>query len=92
MNPKAVAIIVVIVGLVLAGFTVMSKTREDVLIDGYIEVNGSCYLSDGTCLHDDRDMTFYLVGYIFSAVLIVLGVYMLFDDSQKKLMERSWRE
>lgn len=88
MNQKQIGTIVLIIGIVLAVFVLLVKLREDSQIHATVEQTGSCYLADGTCLHEDRDWILYIVGWVLSAALIILGVYLLlFDKTQKVLAE-----
>ena len=88
MNQKQIGIIVLIIGILLAGLVFMIKHNEDALINQIIMEKNSCYLDDGTCLHDDRDFTFYIIGWVISAALVTLGIYLLvFDHTQKVLAE-----
>lgn len=89
MNQKQIGIIVIIMGIVLCFFTYAAKIREDKNIDLLIQAQGgSCYLLDGTCLHEDRDYTIYIIGAAISFSLLVFGIYLtFFDKTQDKLAE-----
>lgn len=89
MNQKQIGIIVIILGLLVAGFVFAVKARDDAEINAVIGETGSCYLADGTCLHEERGWTLYIAGWVISAALIVLGVYLVwFDKTQKILFEQ----
>lgn len=84
MDNKKLGLIILIVGLVLASSIYLIKIKEDSMINKVIAERNSCFLEDGTCLHNDRNFTFYTVGWIFSAILIALSIYLiLFEKSQK---------
>lgn len=85
MNQKRIGIIVIIIGIVLSGFTLIIKNREDLHINSYIEDKGTCFLPDGTCLHAQRDLTIYF-GFLLSAGLIILGLYLIFFDKTQKVL------
>jgi hypothetical protein len=38
-----------------------------------ISNQGDCYLEDGTCLHEDRDFTLYIIGWSVAAALLLFG-------------------
>lgn len=88
MNQKQIGVIIIIIGIILAGFVYFAKLREDRAIDLLVEQQGTCFLDDGTCLHDDRNITLYVIGWVLSGVLVVLGIYLgFFDKTQKMLAE-----
>jgi DNA-binding MarR family transcriptional regulator len=93
MKQKQIGVILIIVGLVLAGFVYMTKVREDAHIATMIQIqNGSCYLADGTCLHDDRSYTIYVIGYALAIALIFFGLYLSFVDKTQQVLEKHSRE
>jgi ribosomal protein S25 len=88
MNQKQIGYILLVIGVALAISTFLLKVSEDRKIDAFIKDTGTCYLSDGTCLHDDRDFTLYIFGWIISAGLIFFSIYLIiFDRTQKVLAE-----
>ncbi len=91
MNQKQIGIILLIVGILSAMFVYVVKVREDTYIEAIIEAQGgSCYLDDGTCLHEDRNYTPLIIGTIVALALILLGVYLLiFDRTQKALAQQN---
>ncbi|MBN1792172.1 hypothetical protein JW826_00595 [Candidatus Woesearchaeota archaeon] len=78
--------IAIIIGLTVIGF----KVREGYYINSIIGETGSCYLSDGTCLHDEENanLWMYLVGGAVSAALLFLGIYLSFIDKTQEEMEK----
>jgi DNA-binding MarR family transcriptional regulator len=86
MNQKIVGAILIAAGIILAVFVFMAKAREDAYINNIIAETGSCYLKDGTCLHDSRDYSLYIGGWVLSAALALLGVYLLLFDRTTQLM------
>jgi len=89
MNQKYVAAIIIIAGVLIGAFTYIEKVREDKAIDQIITAQGgSCYLPDGTCLHEDRNWTPYIVGGILTGALLILGLYLLLiDKTQEHIMK-----
>jgi DNA-binding MarR family transcriptional regulator len=88
MNQKQIGVMLILIGIVLAGLVQVSKAREDYYIKELMLKNASCFLEDGTCLHADRDLTPYIAGWILSAMIFSLGVYLVFfDRTQKELAE-----
>ncbi len=87
MDNKKLGIIILIIGILVAGTILVIKINEDLIINKIIEEQGSCFLSDGTCLHSDRNYTLYIVGWIFSALILALGGYLVFfEKSQKEII------
>jgi len=87
MNQKQIGIIVIIAGILIGAFTYVAKVREDKAIGEIITAqNGSCYLPDGTCLHEDRDWTPFIAGGVLTGALLILGIYLIvFDKTQLTL-------
>jgi len=89
MNQRQIGTILIIAGIILAVIVYSIKLREDKYINALIADRGSCFLADGTCLHD-RDMLPYIAGWIFSASIVILGIYLFFfDRTQQKLSEQN---
>ena len=65
----------------------MFKAKEDVYINAFVDEMGTCYLADGTCLHQDRDFSVYIIGGVISLALIILGIYLLLFDKTQKVLE-----
>ncbi|PIN69786.1 hypothetical protein COV93_04055 [Candidatus Woesearchaeota archaeon CG11_big_fil_rev_8_21_14_0_20_43_8] len=86
MNQRQIGILLIIIGFVVAGLVYNIKSKEDRIISQIIDEKGTCYLNDGTCLHDDRDMTTYIFGGAVALFLFVFGVYLAFiDKTHEKL-------
>lgn len=90
MNQKQIGIILIVIGILLASSVFYIKYKEDAYTNKIIiEQGGSCYLPDGTCLHEERALFPYILGWIISAAVIMLGVYLiLFDKTQKLMVEQ----
>jgi len=87
MNQKQIGLIILILGIVIALVVTGIKVRDDVFIQKLIDQqDGSCFLEDGTCLHGDRDITPYIVGWIVSAALLILGIYLVFFDKTQEIL------
>lgn len=86
MNQKQIGYILLVVGVLLMMGTFMLKTAEDKKIEAFIHDTGTCYLSDGTCLHDDRDFTLYIFGWIISGGLMLFSLYLIFVDRTQRVL------
>jgi uncharacterized membrane protein len=86
MNQKQIGTILIIIGILLGGFVYFAKSREDAAIKLFVQEQGSCFLEDGTCLHASQEISLYIIGWILSAALIVLGGYLIFFDKTQKVL------
>ncbi len=90
MNQKQIGVIVIVLGILIGAFIYFAKAQEDFYIKELMKENDSCFLDDGTCLHADRNLMIYVFGWVISAALIILGIYLfVFDKTQEKLEERT---
>jgi uncharacterized membrane protein len=92
MNQKQIGTILIIIGLILAIFVYYMHQREARIISEFVSDKGSCFLDDGTCLHEERNPIIYIIGWIISAALITFGIYLaFFDRTQKVLLDNQKR-
>jgi hypothetical protein len=90
MNQKVIGTILIIAGLALTLFVWIAKEKEDYYINTYVAEHGTCFLEDGTCLHGSRDYSLYIGGWILSASLLLLGIYLVvFDRTQQLLVKQN---
>jgi uncharacterized membrane protein len=86
MNQKQIGVIAIIIGVLFAGFVYFGEAQKIETMDKIIMEQGSCYLEDGTCLHESKQGGFFVFGYVLSAALIILGVYIVFFDKTQKII------
>ena len=86
MNQRQIGIIILIIGVLLASLITTMKVQSDSEIEEVIHETGSCYLDDGTCLHDEQSNAMFIAGWILSAALIILGLYLIFFDKTQQLL------
>ena len=87
MDNKQLGVILLIIGILLSLTIYGVKAKEDSIIREVVSDQGTCFLDDGTCLHEDRSTFFYIMGWTLSAILMALGLYlMLFEKSQKAII------
>ena len=86
MNQKQIGTILIAVGVLLSVFVFIMKAREDASINLVIEERNSCYLDDGTCLHEDRNLVPFIIGWAVSAALVLFGVYLVFVDKTEQVL------
>ncbi len=79
--------VLLVAGLVLAGFIYGAYMRENDLVDMHMQETGSCFLDDGTCLHAEINSPFYIGGWGIAAAIALFGVYVGFIDNTQKFME-----
>ncbi len=89
MNNKKIGVIIGILGLLLSASIFLMIQKDDQEIDIFVEDKGSCFLDDGTCLHQDRDYTLFNFGWILSAGMIILAFYLIFVDKTNEKIEEN---
>ena len=88
MNQKQIGAVLLVLAIAVAVLVYMTKAREDAYINSVIAETGSCYLSDGECLHEDRDFTIYIVGWSISLAMAIFAVYLLFLDKTQVILAK----
>ncbi len=87
MDNKKLGVIILIAGFVIASIIFGLKIGHDLDVEKRVQENNSCYLKDGTCLHEDPYIWVYIAGWVFSAAIIALGIYLImFEKSQKAII------
>jgi uncharacterized membrane protein len=86
MNQKQIGTILIILGILSGAFVYFAKARENATLNKIIQQQGSCFLDDGTCLHANKGLGFYLLGGIISAALTLLGLYLLIFDKTQQIL------
>jgi len=87
MDNKKIGIMLIIIGIILASAIFVVKLKEDVIVNKFINQEGTCFLEDGTCLHADRSLIGYILGWFISAIIIALGLFLsLFEKSQRAIV------
>ncbi len=93
MDNKKLGIILLSIGIIILVLTTGLKLRQDSLISEIVRSQGSCFLEDGTCLHEEKGIMPYVLFWIISAFLISLGTYLLFfEKSQKAIVSTLERQ
>ncbi|MEK6922016.1 MAG: MarR family transcriptional regulator [Nanoarchaeota archaeon] len=91
MNQKTLGIFLIILGIALAGlFYKIKLDNEKIIQERILEQaeagTASCFLEDGTCLHEQKNVTF-MIGEGFAVLIFALGLYLLFFDTTKETKE-----
>ncbi|MBW2982702.1 MarR family transcriptional regulator [Candidatus Woesearchaeota archaeon] len=76
--------LLILLGLAITIATLSIKASQDQLIEQTIEHDGTCYLDDGTCLHEDRPWAGYITAWIVSGILIALGAHHGFIERERR--------
>ena len=88
MNQKQIGTILIIIGILAGIFTYYLNTQENKTINNLVDSTGTCFLEDGTCLHN-QNTAITIIGIVISMALLILGLYLvIFDKTQKKLAEQ----
>lgn len=85
MNQKVIGIALIVVSLIIGAFVYNSYQRSEVQIQLFVEQTGSCYLDDGTCLHDESQPV-NILGWAVTGALLLFGVYLTFFDRTQQLL------
>ena len=87
MENKKIGILLIIIGIILTLSFFSIKITENKVTKQIIQEKGTCFLDDGTCLHEEENNFFYILGWTITAILISLGIYLiLFEKSQKEII------
>jgi uncharacterized membrane protein len=92
MRTKHIGLIIILAGILIGILTVMMYLRETKLINEFVMEQGTCYLADGTCLHEDRSYTPYILGLIATVGLFTLGIYLILLDKTQKMLQEQHKE
>jgi uncharacterized membrane protein len=91
MNQKKIGIILIIISILLGLFVYIDKIQEEAFINEYFLSEGTCFAEDGTCLHDQKNTSFFF-GTILTLALFMLGIYLIFFDKTQKLLLKQHKE
>lgn len=83
MNNHKIGLILIIIGIIIASSILTVKLNEDKTINKVVEDQGTCYLADGTCLHETNWLP-YILGWTLSAAILALGAYLVFFEKSQK--------
>lgn len=83
MNKK-LGFVIILFGILLVILLFLFKAREDYYISLYVKQEETCFLEDGTCLHEDRNFLVYIFGSVLSVLLIFLGLFLIFSYEIKR--------
>lgn len=87
VDNRKIGSMLVVAGILLLAASLAYYWNEGRMIEKVVEKTGSCYLDDGTCLHEDRILWPYIAVWVVSAVLLALGTYLFaFEKSQKEIL------
>ncbi|MFT4343633.1 MAG: helix-turn-helix transcriptional regulator [Candidatus Woesearchaeota archaeon] len=90
MNQKNIGIIVIIIGILAGIFVFSAHSQYKAVVSDHINNHGTCFLEDGTCLHEQLYNPLYTFGWALITALIILGVYLVyFDKTQQLLAEQN---
>ncbi|MEM4268262.1 MAG: hypothetical protein QXK37_05540 [Candidatus Woesearchaeota archaeon] len=87
MNQREISIVLISIGFLLAIFVYYLKIEQEKHINLIVDKTGTCFLEDGTCLHEQSN-TMYIIGWVFSGIITFFGVFLFFDKTQKMLAEQ----
>ena len=90
---KQIGILLIVIGIVVSGVLLHMKIKEDFYVEALIqENNGVCVLENDYCLHNDRNWTGYIIGWLSGGSLIILGAYLLFFEKSYEYFNKERKE
>ncbi len=88
MQLKHLGLVLIIISVLLAGLIYVFKVQEDKYLAQVMSSHGGSCFVDGVCIYETRSIIWYMLGWVVSAFLFTLGVYLyFFDKTQQQLME-----
>lgn len=89
MNQKRIGFILIIAALIIGSLFYKIKVDRDTEITTQLNTGaiGSCILEDGTCLHNQLS-TAFIIGEILAMLILALGMYLVFFDKTKEVLEQ----
>lgn len=88
MNQKQIGIALIVFGILVMFMVFMFKSQMDLSAHQAMALSGTCFTEEGVCIHQ-RNVTYLAIGWSLSAIIFILGVYLLFfDKTQEKLAEQ----
>lgn len=85
MKQKYIGIILIFFSILLFTSTTAQKINDDKYIRTFQEETGSCLLDNGTCVHEQRGIASYIFGWGMSFALLLFGLFLLFDKTEKEI-------
>lgn len=83
MDNRKIGIMLVALAIIIAIFGIYLKTYNDKIAQMQQNETGSCYLTDGTCIHTTSDAILY--SSLGIAILVAaIGLYLLFKKKESR--------
>lgn len=83
MDNRKIGIILVVLAVIIAIFGVYLKIYNDKMAQMQQAETGSCYLSDGTCLHTTSDIFLYST-FGIAILVAAIGLYLIFKKKEPR--------
>ncbi|MBI5065160.1 MarR family transcriptional regulator [Candidatus Woesearchaeota archaeon] len=88
MQLKTLGMMLIILAVLLAGLIYVFKIQEDKYLAQVMKGHGGSCFVDGVCIYESRSIIWYVFGWVVSAFLFTLGVYLyFFDKTQQQLID-----
>lgn len=90
MQQQKIGIVLLIIGIIFLFLVTGLKIVDDKHIDTYVNDTGTCFTTQGDCLHDQQlsRLTFFIIGWILSGLLTLFGIHLAFiDKTQEQLFK-----
>jgi DNA-binding MarR family transcriptional regulator len=94
MRQRQVGLLLLVIGVVLMFVIMLLKLQESFFISTVVTETGTCYLEDGTCLHEKASdsIWIYIIGGAIASALTFFGMYLAFFDKSEENVERHHKE
>lgn len=86
MNQKVLGITLIIISIFSFLVVYANERKNAEYVELLVEKLDSCFLDDGTCLHEEQSKS-KILGYVISSSILLLGIYLIFFDQTQKLIE-----
>jgi uncharacterized membrane protein len=85
---KRVGLILMILSVIIFIIALTGKLNSDNVISIYSNQTGSCYL-EGTCLHEQFNITFIVLGIIAGAVFVIGFIIFFLNQKKQEIKQKT---
>ena len=86
MNQRYLGVILIVISVLSGVTTYVVYKQEQQTLNILLEEKGTCFLEDGTCVHEQANTSFFVLSLI-SLALFILALYLLIFDRAQRLIQ-----